>query len=68
MIADYFTKPLQGSAFPQFRDQIMNVDGAPILLGAPLGCAPCPINGKDRRSVLDNEGNADNENADIEEN
>jgi hypothetical protein len=68
MIADYFTKPLQGSAFRQFRDQIMNVDGAPILIGAPLICAPRPINGKDRRSVLDNEGNADNEDSDNEEN
>jgi hypothetical protein len=40
MIADYFTKPLQeGSAFQQFWDQIMNIDGAPILIGAPLICA-----------------------------
>jgi hypothetical protein len=40
MIADYFTKPLQGSAFRQFRDQILNIDGAPILIGAPLIGAP----------------------------
>jgi hypothetical protein len=46
----------------------MNVNGAPILIGAPLSCAPCPINGKDRRSVLDNEENVDNEDADNEEN
>ena len=26
MIADFFTKPLQGSLFKKFRDQIMNVD------------------------------------------
>jgi hypothetical protein len=67
MVADYFTKPLQDSAFRQFRDQIMNVDGAPILIGAPLICAPSLVNGEDRRSVLDNGANADNEDADNEE-
>ena len=26
MVADYFTKPLQGSLFRKFRDLIMNID------------------------------------------
>jgi hypothetical protein len=39
MIADYFTKPLQGTLFRKFRDQIMNVD--PALNDVP-----------DHRSVL----------------
>jgi hypothetical protein len=56
MVANYFTKPLQGTAaFRQFRDQIMNVDGALPLVGAPLLCDPAITNGEDRRSVLDNE-------------
>jgi hypothetical protein len=54
MIAHYFIKRLQGSAFGQFRDQILNIDGAPILIRAPLICAPSLNNGEDRRSVLDN--------------
>jgi hypothetical protein len=28
MLADFFTKPLQGALFKKFRDQIMNVDSA----------------------------------------
>ena len=31
MIADYFTKPLQGSLFKRFRDFIMNADPSPNL-------------------------------------
>ena len=27
MVADFFTKPLQGALFKKFRDIIMNVDG-----------------------------------------
>jgi hypothetical protein len=57
MIADYFTKTLQGSAFRQFRDQILNIDGAPILIGAALIGAPSLTNGKDHRSVLDDSKN-----------
>jgi hypothetical protein len=40
MVADYFTKPLQGTLFRKFRDIIMNGDPA---LSTPLA---------DRRSVL----------------
>ena len=29
MIADFFTKPLQGSKFIRFRDQILNVQSEP---------------------------------------
>ena len=29
MLADFYTKPLQGSLFKKFRDQIMNLDVAP---------------------------------------
>ena len=29
MVADFFTKPLQGSLFKKFRDQILNLTGAP---------------------------------------
>ena len=43
MVADFFTKPLQGSLFKKLRDQVMNVDpGADSL--------------QDRRSVLENRG------------
>ena len=43
MIADYFTKPLQGSLFKKFRDFIMNGDPSSTM-----------TNGlKDRRSVLE---------------
>jgi hypothetical protein len=44
MIADYFTKPLQGTLFRKFRDFIMNVD--------PLPSMKCI---EDRRSVLEND-------------
>jgi hypothetical protein len=57
MVADYFTKPLQGTAFRQFRDQVMNVDGALPLVGAPIIRDPALTHGGDRRSVLDNEEN-----------
>ena len=40
MVADYFTKPLQGSLFKKFRDFIMNCDPSPDLQ-------------MDRRSVLE---------------
>ena len=33
MVADYFTKPLQGALFYKFRDQIMGVVGMETLLG-----------------------------------
>ena len=42
MIADYFTKPLQGTLFRKFRDFIMNIDPLPTM--ARL---------EDRRSVLE---------------
>jgi hypothetical protein len=42
MLADYFTKPLQGAAFKTFRDQIMNFNPE---------CEPH----QDYRSVLENE-------------
>ena len=29
MLADFFTKPLQGSKFLKFRDTILNVQGSP---------------------------------------
>ena len=45
MIADFFTKPLQGSLFQKFRDEIMNID-------------PAPRNVQDHRSVLKH-GSAD---------
>jgi Reverse transcriptase (RNA-dependent DNA polymerase)/Zinc knuckle len=41
MVADFFTKPLQGSLFKKFRDQIMNVD-------------PTANSMQDHRSVLRN--------------
>ena len=40
MLADFFTKPLQGSLFLKFRDMIMNVD-------------PSGQNHPDHRSVLE---------------
>jgi len=39
MVADYFTKPLQGALFKKFRDIIMNID--PVMKSS-----------QDRRSVL----------------
>jgi hypothetical protein len=41
MVADYFTKPLQGALFYKFRDQIMSVVPMSTILG-------------DHRSVLNN--------------
>ena len=41
MVADYFTKPLQGQLFYKFRDQIMGVVPMATIMG-------------DHRSVLDN--------------
>ena len=42
MVADYFTKPLQGTLFRKFRDFIMNVDPLPTMTRL-----------EDRRSVLE---------------
>ncbi len=44
MVADYFTKPLQGELFYKFRDQIMGVVPMKTIIG-------------DHRSVLDNISN-----------
>jgi hypothetical protein len=44
MVADYFTKPLQGELFYKFRDQIMGVVPMKTIIG-------------DHRSVLDNMSN-----------
>ena len=44
MIADYFTKPLQGTLFRKFRDFIMNVDPLPTMTRV-----------EERRSVLEHE-------------
>ena len=53
MIADFFTKPLQGALFRKFRDFIMNID-------------PDNIHHQDHRSVLTNEidGNKTQDNTD----
>jgi Reverse transcriptase (RNA-dependent DNA polymerase) len=40
MVSDFFTKPLQGSAFKKFRDMIMNIDPASYIAA------------RDHRSVL----------------
>ena len=48
MIADFFTKPLQGSKFIHFRDQILNVQAEPDIT---------PISAQ--RSVLGNEAQVD---------
>ena len=29
MLADFFTKPLQGSKFLRFRDTVLNIQGSP---------------------------------------
>ena len=47
MIADYFTKPLQGTLFRKFRDIIMNVDPLPTMTSLV-----------DRRSVLESRHNS----------
>ena len=44
MVADYFTKPLQGALFYKFRDQIMGVVPMDTIIG-------------DHRSVLGDESN-----------
>eukprot|EP00978_Attheya_sp_CCMP212_P030961 scaffold115598_cov36-Attheya_sp.AAC.3 len=57
MVADYFTKPLQGALFKKFRDLIMNVDDVDSLTDSH----------KDQRGVLgikggptqDSDGNTD---------
>ena len=46
MVADYFTKPLQGVLFYEFRDQIMGVVEMEIILGID------PIN---HRSLLESD-------------
>ena len=46
MVADYFTKPLQGALFYKFRDQKMGVVPMDTIKG-------------DHRSVLDDESNHD---------
>ena len=46
MVADYFTKPLQGALFYKFRDQIMGVVEMETILGVD------PIN---HRSVLESD-------------
>ena len=35
MTTDFFTKPLQGTLFKNFRDQILNITGTPIHAPAP---------------------------------
>ena len=44
MLADYFTKPLQGAAFRKFRDAIMNYN-----------LVRSDVHPSDHRSVLDRE-------------
>ena len=48
MIADFFTKPLQGSKFTRFRDQILNVQSEPDVTTTSA-----------QRSVLGNDVQAD---------
>ena len=48
MVADYFTKPLQGTLFKKFRDFIMNFDSSPNLEAAKLSNTMT-----NRRSVLE---------------
>ena len=48
MVADYFTKPLQGTLFKKFRDFIMNFDSSPNLETAKLSNTMT-----NRRSVLE---------------
>ena len=48
MVADFFTKPLQGSKFTQFRDQILNVQSEPAITAKSA-----------QRSVLGNDAQAD---------
>jgi hypothetical protein len=53
MIADFFTKPLQGAAFTGFRDFIMNVPQ--VTIDAPHSANVS----LDHRSVLENENDRD---------
>ena len=46
MLADYFTKPLQGKQFRIFRDQILNFQDASLA-------GPTNVTLKDHRSVLE---------------
>ena len=48
MVADFFTKPLQGSKFTRFRDQILNVQSEPDITAISA-----------QRSVLGNNAQAD---------
>ena len=48
MIADFFTKPLQGGKFVRFRDQILNVQSEPDITAISA-----------QRSVLENGAQAD---------
>ena len=48
MIADFFTKPLQGGKFVRFHDQILNIQSEPDLTAISA-----------QRSVLGNEAQAD---------
>lgn len=64
MVADFFTKPLQGVKFATFRDYIMNVDDAKNFYSLPKGSNPSDqdtsntsIDVADDRSVLDGDGN-----------
>jgi hypothetical protein len=52
MVADYFTKPLQGALFYKFRDQIMGVVPMDTISG-------------DHRSVLDNDSKSQNNNKSV---
>jgi hypothetical protein len=47
MIADFFTKPLQGTPFRKFRNLVMNLEDDPVI-----------NNSQDHRSVLDNSGSS----------
>jgi hypothetical protein len=54
MVADYFTKPLQGAIFLKFRNMIMNVDKVDPLTDSH----------KDQRSVLGSEDKSNHESND----
>jgi hypothetical protein len=52
MIADFFTKPLQGTAFTDFRDFIMNVKQGLVVMAADPNTSTVSL---DHRSVLEND-------------
>ena len=52
MLADYFTKPLQGMLFRKFRDLIMNTDSSKTMRSELNACL------KNRRSVLESDESA----------